>query len=51
MAESRICPVCRGIGKVIEPIKGNWEVPKDDPPDVTCHRCGGIGWVIVRQEA
>lgn len=50
MSKAQLCPVCRGTGKVMEPIKGNFVVPNDDPPEVTCHGCGGTGWVTVGGE-
>lgn len=43
MSEPKICPVCRGSGKLNPDVSGSttaitW---------VNCHGCGGQGWVIV----
>ncbi len=44
MSHAEICPVCHGSGKI---------PPHDDgqttavPLPVTCHGCGGSGWVTI----
>ena len=39
-----ICPVCCGKGTI---IKGSLSGISSSNEEVTCHGCGGSGWVIV----
>ena len=43
MSHAEICPVCNGSGKVMPPDKNTTAVTQP----VTCHGCGGTGWVKV----
>ena len=47
MAHAEKCPVCEGRGLVKGPIKHKDAVL---PPMLTCHGCGGTGWVEVRDK-
>jgi len=44
-SHAEICPVCGGSGKVIPKIN---YMPSAVPQPVTCHGCGGLGWVTVK---
>jgi len=41
MAHVEICPICRGKGTVPNPDPKVWG------EQITCHGCGGCGWVTV----
>lgn len=44
MSHAEKCPVCGGSGKVM-PAKNDNSTAIPQP--VTCHGCGGLGWVTV----
>jgi len=47
MSHAQICPVCDGTGKTRNPdYNPNLTYPGEEI--VTCHGCGGAGWVTVR---
>lgn len=39
MAHAERCIICNGTGKLPN--------PNMSPPEITCHGCGGVGWVTV----
>ena len=45
MAHAEICPICHGRGKIKNPASVT------APVEVTCHGCGGRGWVEVGDES
>ncbi len=47
MSKAVLCPVCCGSGKVVPPI-GPYSTVVPQP--VTCHGCGGLGWVQVKDD-
>lgn len=47
MAQAVICPVCAGIGKVIDPDSLDSSASRK----TTCHGCHGRGWVEVGHTA
>ena len=43
--KAQICPVCLGKGKVkLHPER---ILTTEEPELMTCHGCGGLGWVTV----
>lgn len=52
MKHAEVCPVCHGNGKIPQPPFHeilDVALPRDDTGRliVTCHGCGGKGWVEV----
>jgi hypothetical protein len=47
MTHAEKCPVCGGSGKIAPFNDGSSTVI---PQPVTCHGCGGLGWVTVGYE-
>lgn len=47
MAHAEICPVCKGSGKLKNYPDLDQPSTTVPAPDVTCHGCGGCGWVTV----
>lgn len=45
MSHAETCPICNGSGKVPPP---SYPDSSAVPVPVTCHGCGGSGWVTVR---
>lgn len=47
MAKAVKCPVCTGAGQILQyPPEGSTIA---SPWPVTCHGCGGSGWVLVSE--
>jgi len=44
MAHAEICPICHGRGKIRNPEDIT------TPMEITCHGCGGKGWIEVSNE-
>ena len=44
MAHAEICPICHGRGKIKNPMDIT------APVEITCHGCGGKGWIEVSDE-
>ena len=40
---AEMCPVCHGKGKIWKPLENS----TSPGYDVTCHGCGGRGWISV----
>jgi len=45
MSKAQLCPVCGGTGKITKQTVGT----AGDTFEVTCHGCGGKGWVEVAE--
>ena len=45
MSKPFVCVICNGSGKV-DPEEGSASKAK-----ITCHGCGGKGWIVVPEEA
>lgn len=43
--KAELCPVCNGSGKYITTY--NYGTTCECGTEITCHGCGGVGWVIV----
>lgn len=52
MSHAEICPVCKGKGKINKNRSIIESELSFDPAKElkTCHGCGGLGWVAVRDE-
>ena len=42
MSHAEKCPICGGTGKVYPSYQSTGTI------EITCHGCGGYGWVEVR---
>jgi len=45
MAHAEVCPICHGKGKIPNPENVT------APVEITCHGCGGKGWVPVSDDS
>ncbi|GAH10359.1 unnamed protein product, partial [marine sediment metagenome] len=41
------CPVCNGAGKIAKDSQGRLDTSVSTKKTITCHGCGGAGWVRV----
>lgn len=48
MKHAELCPVCKGSGKILQPIDSQCTgVPFSE----VCHGCDGKGWVTIKDES